>query len=159
MVRAMRRTAIFLLVIAIVLALISISTDHWYTTHEQRAGLWKTCNIDNLITGCTRNPNRTPAVSALAGVILLLIGFIISLLPHRSEYPPRYLSYVVIVALLIGTVLLVISYISYANNTHFRLLGYSYFLMVIVTILTLIAIAFLQYSSKQVQVTSDIGAL
>ncbi|CAF0737337.1 unnamed protein product [Didymodactylos carnosus] len=137
------------MVFAALFCILSISTNRWYTTSTIQAGLWKICRTSpGIPTLCYSSLNRTSAIFALSGLILIFIGLILTIVLtlfglERPEQK-RNISCLTTIVLLLGSISLGISYVSYSNIQ--RQFGYSYFFMIISQVFTFLATTLTAFS-------------
>ena len=117
--------------IAIMLALISISTTHWIHTVRIRAGFWKLCHLQPL--ACFDSVERSPATLSLIGLFLILIGltstFITEIIDCHLSSSIRCISIVSVFSLGLGTFFLSMSYVTFSGVVI--QFCYSYYLMIV----------------------------
>ncbi|CAF1224167.1 unnamed protein product [Adineta steineri] len=158
----MKIVIIVLLGLSLIFALIGTTTDRWYqnTLNNSNEGLWIYCqrlssnsSSSSIINHCYKQPYFKSQSLAISGIILLFIGFVLSIVYFYKRENDRLLIYIIIVILLASTLLLIFSYLLYPRNVHLRQLGYSIYSMSISSVIVLISTALITFLAKTIQST------
>ncbi|CAF1135486.1 unnamed protein product [Adineta steineri] len=157
----MKIVIIVLLGLSLIFALIGTTTDRWYqnTLNNSNEGLWIYCrrlssnSSSSIINHCHKQPYFKSQSLAISGIILLFIGFVLSIFYFYKRENDRLLIYIIIVILLASTLLLIFSYLLYPRNVHLRQLGYSIYSMSISSVIVLISTALITFLAKTIQST------
>ena len=135
--------------IAIMFAVISISTTHWIHTIRMRAGFWKLCHLQPL--ACFNSVERSPAALSLVGLFLILIGltstFITEIIDCHLSSSIRSISVISVFSFGFGAFFLSMSYVTFSRVViEFC---YSYYLMIVGHIFAMIAAIMAGYLEGQ----------
>ena len=159
----MRLFLIIFLGISLILCFIGIITHHWYENSQNKSseGLWSYCQktTSNSSSSSTKTINcygkiffKSQLISIL-GFILLLIGFILSII-YLIKKSDRLFSYLIVFVLLGSTLLLIFSYLLYPRNPNLREFGYSLYLMLISSLIVLFTTGLVTFTARTIQSTT-----
>lgn len=138
-------TILGLISIALLLTSISFSTTHWIHSHRIRAGFWKRCHLHPSV--CYSAITRSPIALTISALILLIIGFVTTLLfdllKYRLSYARRHLAFLSLGCLSLSGLFLLLSLMIFIGLT--KQFCYSFYLMAIGQWLIMNSVALASY--------------